>query len=92
MSSRRSEQQREVAEFFLGLIPLSLLLAALWLFQGCSSGIPRHAQCDEAKVAAFVARCKLQVEMLCDKDPSVSCPVEEVCDAELQELCPKAVQ
>jgi hypothetical protein len=90
MSSRRSEQQREVAEFIEGLFVCSVILAGLWLFTGCSSGIPKHAQCDEAKVAAFTARCAVQVRMLCDKDPSVECPVEMVCEAELCELCPMA--
>jgi hypothetical protein len=90
MSSRRSAQQREVAEFFQGLFLVGCFLAALWTFAGCSSGIPKHAQCDESKVAAFTARCAVQVRMLCDKDPNVACPVEEECEKQLCELCPMA--
>jgi hypothetical protein len=92
MSSRRSEQQREVTEFLQGLFLVALLLTALWVFAGCSSGIPQRAQCDEAKVAAFTERCSVQVRMLCDKDPSVECPVEEACEKELCELCPMATE
>jgi hypothetical protein len=92
MSSRRSEQQREVAEFFQAGFIIALMLTALWIFQGCTGGIPQHAQCDETKVAAFTARCAVQVRMLCDQDPSVECPVEEACEKQLCELCPMATE
>ena len=89
MSSHRSQQQREVAEFFQSGFLIALLLIALWLFApGCASGVPKHAQCDEAKVAAFTARCAAQVKLLCDPDPATPCEVEMLCEEELCSLCP----
>jgi hypothetical protein len=83
---------KEAAESYLGALGVGLVVVLTWLLQGCSSGIPRHASCDEAKVFAFTKRCELQVQMLCDKDPSVACPVEEECEASLCELCPLATE
>lgn len=90
MSSRRAQQAREVTESYLGALSVGLVLALLWLLQGCSSGVPKHASCDEAKVAAFTARCAAQVKLLCDPNPDLLCDTELLCDAELCELCPLA--
>ena len=91
MSSHRARQQHEVAEFFQSGFLIALLLIALWLFApGCASGVPKHAQCDEAKVAAFTARCAAQVKLLCDPNPDLLCDIETLCETELCELCPLA--
>ena len=88
MSSSRARQQHEVAEFLVSGAFIALMLAALWLFQGCASGVPKHASCDEAKVAAFTLRCAAQVKLLCDPDPAKPCEVEMLCEEELCEICP----
>ncbi len=93
MSSERTRQQREVTELFEGLLGIGLLLAALWVFAGCAADQPRltPGACDAREVAAFTARCKVEVKLACNPDPAVPCEVEALCDARLCEACPKDV-
>jgi len=91
MSSRRSQQANEISDFYGGAFVIACILVALWLFQGCATGLPpQRAQCDERKVAEFTARCAAQVRLLCDPDPTVHCAAEEVCERDLCGICPLA--
>ncbi len=91
MGRQLTEREVEERSFWQAMPLVALMLLLVWWLSGCASLEQPRRECDERSVAELVARCTALVRLECSPDPEKPCAAEDTCDAELAQLCPKAV-